>query len=205
MKKKVSSILLAVIMVLTGTVTAFAASPALEVQYSKQEYLNIVNELNAQYGAKVSLEFLTPGDYVSASEMPSPVEYRQQLTEMLQAQVQVRRAIVTAEAKAAAAALEVQDKPDISPFATITDDYTQPCHFCNIKVCYSASYTSGRYLFTAINSYEFNRRSIVWPEYTFYPHTKSATRIDGNRTIYVMGQGDLMYLTPSRYQLIEDW
>ncbi|MDF3005325.1 MAG: hypothetical protein K0S22_1797 [Oscillospiraceae bacterium] len=203
MKRTLISIFLAVALVMTGTVTAFALPSATEAQYAKQEYLDIVNELNAQYGAEVSLKFKTSGNYVTASEMPSPQEYRQQLAKILQAQANVKRQMVATEIRVAAAELQAAREPLIQPFADESGSASQVSNFSKIKIKYSATDRTGRYLFASCTSYSFNK-VYTFPEYTFVPYTKGADIIDSRRTIYVWGKGDLIYASATYQQVINN-
>lgn len=135
--------------------------------------------------------------------MPSPEEYKEQLSNILQAQERTRQAMAAAEARVVLAEKNLPIQTFAS-YSSKTGTATQSVVYESIIINYSASNISGRWLFTNCISYEF-KHSILFPEYTFLKSSKDASVIDSGRTIYVWAEGSLVYMTATYQQVIENW
>lgn len=202
MKQKIISVVMPILVAASCVLPTFAVD-SIDTQYLKQDYLDIVSELNEKYQADVQLEFKASGDYVSASEMPSPEEYKEQLSNILQAQERTRQAMAAEEARVMLAEKSLPTQT-LASYSSTTGTATQSVGFDNLIINYSASNISGRWLFTVCNSYEF-KHSILFPEYTFLISSKDASVIDSGRTIYAWAEGSLVYMTATYQQVIGNY
>lgn len=198
MKRKIISIFLTAIFILSNFTMSFAASSS-EASYLKSDYLDIVNELNQTYGTNIQLNFHNDGDYVSASDIPSPEQYRSQLVSMIQKQQAVKQAVALTKQNAIA-----NGSPDLSnaPIAN-SSSYKVVCDNVYLGINYTTTY-SNRYYFAQCTGVFTDRTSAVSP-YTFMKTDTGSSLIDSNRTISAWADGSLVYSTATYTEVFDNW
>lgn len=169
-------------------------------QYLKEDYLQIVEDLNLQYGSKIILEFETPGPYISSNEIPSPSEYKKQLVELLEEQKAVKLNVEMARRNGSSTS-------NIMPFAASetkngSADVASSFFGYNIGIDYTAVNTI-RWFFQSCNKV-WVKHSLLFPEYTYTVASSGSSLLDLNRTIYAWTNGVGIYATGSYRQVFQD-